>query len=155
MSVLPKTRITGKTNVDLIIKGDPGENGATFTPTIDAEGNLSWTNDKNLDNPEIVNLRGPKGETGETGPIGPKGETGETGPRGEKGETGETGPQGEKGETGPKGDTGDTGPQGEKGDTGEPGHTPQRGVDYWTDDDKTEVINSVLSALPTWEGGSY
>jgi hypothetical protein len=27
--------------------------------------------------------------------------------------------------------------------------------DYWTSADKTEIVNSVLAALPTWTGGSY
>ena len=43
--------------------GTDGENGATFTPTVDADGNLSWSNDKNLPNPSIVNIKGPKGDT--------------------------------------------------------------------------------------------
>ena len=30
---------------------------------------------------------------------------------------------------------------------------PQRGVDYWTADDKTAVVNDVLATLPKWEGG--
>lgn len=42
-------------------------------------------------------------------------------------------------------------PMGYPGDPGEPGYTPERGVDYWTDDDKTEIINSVLEALPAAE----
>lgn len=40
-----------------------GENGATFTPNVDAEGNLSWTNDKGLENPETVNIKGADGYT--------------------------------------------------------------------------------------------
>ena len=39
--------------------GEPGEDGATFTPHVDEEGTLSWTNDKGLDNPEPVNIKGP------------------------------------------------------------------------------------------------
>lgn len=38
---------------------------------------------------------------------------------------------------------------------GTDGKTPVRGTDYWTDADKTEIVNDVLSALPTWTGGSY
>lgn len=30
-----------------------------------------------------------------------------------------------------------------------------RGVDYWTDSDKQEIVDDVLAALPTWTGGSY
>lgn len=42
--------------------GKDGTNGVTFTPSLDTEGNLSWTNDGGLDNPETVNIKGPKGE---------------------------------------------------------------------------------------------
>ena len=59
--------------------------------------------------------KGPKGDTGATGPQGPKGDTGDTGPQGPKGDTGDTGPQG------PKGDPGDTGPQGLQGEPGADG----------------------------------
>lgn len=40
-------------------------NGATFTPNIDEECNLSWENDKGLANPKTVNIRGEKGEKGD------------------------------------------------------------------------------------------
>lgn len=35
------------------------------------------------------------------------------------------------------------------------GHTPVKGTDYFTEADKTELVNDVLSTLPTWNGGSY
>lgn len=41
------------------------------------------------------------------------------------------------------------------GQPGTPGYTPQKGTDYYTDTDKAEMVNAVLSALPTWTGGSY
>lgn len=71
--------------------GGSGENGATFTPSVDDSGNLSWTNDKGLPNPDPVNIKGPKGDTGATG------EQGETGPQGPQGETGATGAAGADG----------------------------------------------------------
>lgn len=49
---------------------------------------------------------------------------------------------------------GNQGPQGEPGPAGKDGHTPVKGTDYWTADDKTEIINSVLAALPSAEGVS-
>lgn len=73
-------------------------------------------------------------------PVGPKGETG---PQGPKGETGATGPQGPKGDPGA---AGAAGPQGPKGDT------PVKGVDYFTDADKTEMVNLVIDALPIYSG---
>lgn len=38
---------------------------------------------------------------------------------------------------------------------GPPGPAPEKGVDYWTEDDKSEIVSDVLAALPIWEGGSY
>lgn len=51
-------------------KGDTGAPGTTFTPHVDGNGNLSWTNDGGLDNPETQNIRGAKGDKGETGAAG-------------------------------------------------------------------------------------
>lgn len=59
--------------------GGSGETGATFTPAVDASGNLSWSNDAGLANPPTVNIKGPKGDPGEPGPQGPQGEKGEDG----------------------------------------------------------------------------
>lgn len=70
-----------------------GINGATFTPHVDAEGNLSWTNNGGLDNPAVVNIKGPAGENGEDG------------------------------------------------------KTPVKGKDYFTDDDRMELINQIVSYL--------
>ncbi|MGN0683093.1 MAG: hypothetical protein ACI4JY_05395 [Oscillospiraceae bacterium] len=52
----------------------------------------------------------------------------------------------------------DVGLKGDKGDKGEPGadgYTPVKGTDYWTEEDKAEIVDDVLAALPTWTGGSY
>lgn len=51
-------------------KGDAGAPGATFTPHVDGNGNLSWTNDGGLENPSTQNIRGAAGAKGETGPAG-------------------------------------------------------------------------------------
>lgn len=42
-----------------------GSQGATFTPAVDSNGNLSWTNDRSLPNPAAVNIKGPKGDKGD------------------------------------------------------------------------------------------
>lgn len=42
--------------------GADGKDGVTFTPSVDTNGNLSWTNDGGLPNPETVNVRGAQGE---------------------------------------------------------------------------------------------
>lgn len=44
-----------------------GENGATFTPSVSEDGVLSWTNDRELPNPEPVNIKGEKGDDGKDG----------------------------------------------------------------------------------------
>lgn len=95
---------------------------------------------------------------GPQGPAGPKGDTGPQGPQGIKGDTGPqgpAGPQGAQGEPGPHGIQGETGQQGPAGPAGADGHTPQLGVDYWTTEDQQAIVDDVLAALPTWEGGSY
>lgn len=130
-------------------KGDPGENGATFAPSVDAGGNLSWTNDKGLGNPATVNIKGPKGETGERGPAGEKGETGPQGVPGEKGAKGDQGIQGPVGATGPKGDTGPQGVQGEKGDTGATGPQGPKGDKGDPGSDATVTVDSALSSSST------
>ena len=56
---------------------------------------------------------------------------------------------------GPQGAQGVQGPQGVQGAQGNNGLTPVKGVDYYTETDKTEMVNAVLAALPTWTGGSY
>lgn len=60
-------------------------------PSVDTNGNLSWTNSTSTTTPTTRNIRGPKGDTGA------KGATGATGPQGPKGATGATGPQGPAG----------------------------------------------------------
>lgn len=70
------------------------------------DGYIQFSGDgENWDNVvALAGLKGPKGDTGATGPQGSKGDTGGNGPQGPKGDTGPTGPQG------PKGDPGDTDP---------------------------------------------
>lgn len=56
--------------------GSSGEDGATFFPSVSAEGVLSWTNDKGLDNPDPVELMGPQGPAGADGQPGADGADG-------------------------------------------------------------------------------
>lgn len=87
------TGATGPTGAD----GAPGEDGATFTPSVAANGDISWTNDKGLSNPTTVNIKGPKGDKGD------KGDTGDAGPQGPQGNPGADGAPGAKGEDGDSG----------------------------------------------------
>lgn len=139
----------------------PPEAGATTAQAEQIEQNKrnieSLASDK-LDSdklPEAVNAAlaqakaagefdGEKGDPGPAGPQGEKGETGAQGPQGEKGAPGEKGDPGDPGPQGPKGDTGATGAQGPKGDTGK---TPIKGVDYYTEEDKEELVAAVLAQI--------
>lgn len=35
------------------------------------------------------------------------------------------------------------------------GKTPVKGTDYWTDEDKAEIVSATIAALPRWIGGDY
>jgi len=94
-----------------------------------------------LTNGESAAFEVRNGEKGEKGDRGEKGDKGDTGPQGIQGVKGDVG---EKGDKGDKGDTGEKGDKGDKGNTGADGYTPQRGVDYWTEEDKAETITTVL-----------
>lgn len=59
--------------------GADGEDGATFTPSVSSEGIISWTNDKSLENPQPVNIKGPQGPAGADGAPGAKGDPGDSG----------------------------------------------------------------------------
>lgn len=59
--------------------GITGKDGTTFTPSVSASGDLSWTNDGGKENPETVNIKGPQGEPGEKGDTGSPGAKGDTG----------------------------------------------------------------------------
>ena len=65
------------------------------------------------------------------------------------------GDKGEQGIQGIQGETGAPGPKGDKGDTGADGHTPVKGVDYFTEADKQELVTAVIAALPSTEEVSY
>ena len=134
--------------------GPQGPKGEAFTYTDFTKEQLA----------ALTGPQGPQGEPGEKGDPGERGEPGQQGPQGEqgeqgpKGDTGPQGPQGEQGIQGPTGETGAQGPQGEQGpqgDTGPAGYTPVKNVDYFTDEDKQELVNAVLSALPAAEGVSF
>ena len=124
-----ETTVSQKTNnLQLNVSSSRGKDGATFIPSVSNDGIISWTNDKNLPNPTPVNIKGAKGAKGD------KGDRGERGLQGIQGMQGAQGPQGEKGQD---------------------GYTPIKGVDYFTEADKQELVNSVIASLPSSEDVSY
>lgn len=121
-----------------------GVNGTTYTPSVSAAGEISWTNDGGKDNPEPVNIKGPKGDTGPQGAPGKDGERGPQGEPGKDGAAGPQGPQGEPGAEGPQGPQGEQGPHGEQGPKGDPGPAGADGKDYvLTDTDKANIAAKV------------
>lgn len=106
----------------------------------------------------LASLKGDKGDKGDPfvysdftpeqlDNLKVKGDKGDTGAQGDKGDKGDKGDQGEKGDTGDKGDTGATGAAGADGKDGADGYTPQRGTDYWTDDDIAAIKSYVDAAI--------
>lgn len=69
-------------------QGPKGDTGPYFTPSVNAAGDISWTNNGDLPNPQTVNIKGPQGEQGPQGPQGIQGI------QGQQGEQGPQGPQG-------------------------------------------------------------
>ena len=61
---------TGWMSLGELASGPKGDPGVTFTPAVSAAGIISWTNDGDLPNPQPVNIKGPKGDTGEGVPAG-------------------------------------------------------------------------------------
>lgn len=63
------------------MKGENGDDGTTFTPSVSEEGVLSWTNDGGKENPAAVNIKGADGDVGEDTLVykGTKDFTGEPG----------------------------------------------------------------------------
>lgn len=69
MSVRAETQID-LARVDDGSPGTPGQNGATFTPSVAVDGDISWTNDGGLPNPPTQNIMGPQGSPGTPGANG-------------------------------------------------------------------------------------
>lgn len=59
---------------EILLGNIKGPKGVTFTPAVDSNGNLSWTNDGGLTNPPSVNIKGPKGDQGPAGEGGGSGD---------------------------------------------------------------------------------
>ena len=58
--------------------------------------------------------------------------------------------KGDKGDPGDRGPEGPAGPTGPKGDQGTAGYTPQRGSDYWTEDDIDYIITNATQYIDTY-----
>jgi hypothetical protein len=59
-AAVSKAKDDVQATIDILLNArDAGElNGATFTPSVTDDGDLSWTNDRNFANPQPVNIHG-------------------------------------------------------------------------------------------------
>ena len=143
--------------------GGAGEDGATFIPAVSAEGVISWTNDKDLPNPEPVNIKGQPGTPGERGEPGTPGRDGSPGADGfspvanvsQVADGVEISITDKTGTTTAKVINGKDGKPGTPGQAGADGKTPVKGVDYWTTEDQQSIVQDVLAALPDGNEVSY
>ena len=127
-------------------KGDKGDKGdAGYTPI------------KGIDYFDGANGRdGTNGKDGKDGYTPVKGvdyfdgKDGAQGPKGDKGDAGYTPIKGIDYFDGANGKDGVDGKDGKDGSNGKDGHTPEKGVDYFTETDISEMVQSVLSALPDY-----
>lgn len=103
-------------------------NGATFYPSISEDGILSWTNDKGLENPPSVNIRGAQGKSGKDGYTPQKGVDYFDGVNGKDGK------------------------DGKDGIDGKDGYTPQKGVDYFDGKDGADGFSPIV-AVEDIKGG--
>ena len=105
---------TGSTRPD----SAQGQNGDIFVNVLTGDlykkDNGTW---KLIGN--VKGSRGDKGDTGTQGPKGDKGDTGAQGPKGDKGDTGAQGPKGDTGATGRSIHTGSTRPDNVQGQNGD------------------------------------
>ena len=71
-----------------------GATGPVYQPTVDDDGNISWSNNGNLANPATKNIRGPQGIKGDPLTFGDLTAEQKEALRGQQGIQGERGPQG-------------------------------------------------------------
>lgn len=131
-------------------QGPQGEVGAHFIPSVDNEGNLSWTNNGGLDNPSTVNIKGPQGNPGQDGTNGTDGENGAT-------FTPSVNSNGDLSWTNDKGLSNPAtvnirGPQGAQGN---PGPAGQNGADATVNGVNTLTIEATGGLTGTQSGNTY
>ena len=150
-------------------RGEKGETGAPFTYDMFTEDQLAALKGEKGDTgaPGAKGEKGDRGERGLQGIQGERGLKGETGDKGEDGKDGTSvshrwngktliitsasgttsanlqGATGEPGKDGRDGIDGKDGLNGTPGKDGKDGYSPVRGVDYWTPEDKAEIIAEV------------
>lgn len=174
-SYIVRKPCTGVTPVEgefYMLSGKKGSDGKMTFEDLTPEQKESLKGD-----PGPQGTQGVPGRDGAPGRDGPPGKDGARGEQGAPGIQGVPGKDGAPGKSayqialdrgfvgneeawlaslvGPVGQTGAPGQKGDPGIQGPAGKTPVKGVDYYTDADKTEMVNLVLGAMPAAEGVSY
>ena len=161
-------------NVDASGEITPEEISAVVTMLAELDAALDATNNLDIDMVKsngvaTITLTKKNGTTesiqlfdGEKGDKGDKGDKGVQGIQGEPFTYDDFTPEQLEGLRGPKGDKGDKGDQGiqgiqgiqgvkgDKGDKGDTGYAPQKGIDYWTNEDKAEIVGELNNSIQTY-----
>lgn len=171
-----------KESVSIKYPSYEGADGGYYVPTVSEEGILQWSpTQPDMPAVEAVSIVGPPGERGVDGIPGESGVyIGENEPINAKvwinpAEVPDVGLTIEDvkalgyiteeevdskidaieltpGPQGPQGEKGEPGVNGANGIDGKDGYTPVKGTDYWTEEDKSEIVSDVLAAIPAAEG---
>lgn len=147
-----RVKINGEwTDIPAIV----GPNGTTFIPSVDSQGNLSWSNTGGQPNPPTVNIKGPQGQAGRDGAPGQTGAAGTTfipyvasnGDISWSNADGKPNPatiniRGPQGETGQQGPPGADGKDGQDGSQGSDGISPTVTVSEITDGHRLTITDA-------------
>lgn len=128
------------------VGGGGGSSDELWYPTLNNDGDLSWSKSTSSTPPTTQNIKGP------TGPQGPQGKQGEAGQQGQQG------PQGIQGETGPQGPQGIQGIQGKQGETGADGFSPIATVTQTSTGATISITDkngTTTAEIQNGSGGSY
>ena len=138
--------------------GSGGQSGADGVSITDAEINEAGELVLSFSQGDPKNVGKVVGEDGKDGKDGTNGKDGVNGTNGENGTSATHSWNGTVLTIASASGTSSADLKGEKGDTGEngangqDGRTPVKGTDYFTEEDKAEFLQSVISALPIYDG---
>lgn len=116
---------------------------------VDEDGDLiiHYVDGTTKDAGHVKGENGKDGTNGVDGKDGKDGAPGPQGPQGIPGKDGAQGPKGDKGDKGDRGEPGVNGTNGTNGTNGKDGKTPVKGVDYYTDAEKQDLIAEITESV--------
>lgn len=147
----PHAKLLWDENID---KWKAGLSGSEVSIVLNAGFGLTKSDDTISLDLQIQGPTGPQGSTGPVGPAGPQGDTGLNGNVGSQGDQGVTGPQGVAGVQGTTGPQGVAGPQGDMGTQGPTGPAGNNGAQGTTGPQGSGVQGSTGPTGPAGNAGS-